>query len=73
MFFDGKLEPSAFVFAGIANGDIWIQPQIHWKPDDHWDVSVRADLAGGVNGIAPGYFPNGSDFSRAMLWLAWKL
>lgn len=72
-FFDGKLVPSAFALVGAGNGDLWLQPQIHWLPDEHWDISVRGDLAGGINGLDQGYFPSGTDWSRVMLWLDWKI
>ncbi len=72
-FFEGKLVPEAFALLGMGNGDVWLQPQLSWMPDNNWRVSVRADLAGGINGLDTGYFPGGSDYSRVMAWIAWKM
>jgi hypothetical protein len=72
-FFEGKLVPEAFALVGLGNGDLWLQPQLSWLPDDHWRVSVRADLAGGINGLEKGWFASGSDLSRVMAWIAWRM
>lgn len=40
----GKLRSEIFVFHGIGNGDVWIQPRQTWNATDSFRVSLTADF-----------------------------
>lgn len=45
--FDGRLEPQVFVYEGVGNTDLWLEPRVDWSVADAWTISARADFLWG--------------------------
>jgi hypothetical protein len=67
-FFDGKLQPEVFVFRGLGNGDMWIQPMLTWRFLDSVSISARADFVWASHDIGQGLLIPYDGLARAFVW-----
>jgi hypothetical protein len=71
-FFERKFEPELFVFHGLDNQDVWIQPKLAWNIGSASQLSLRydhisADATGnGILGVV-------RDEDRYLLWFTTRL
>lgn len=72
-FLNRQLEPELYVFQGLNNSDLWIQPKLTWHFLPSWSASLRADLISKWSNQSAGYLGNVDGQSRLMTWLEYKL
>jgi hypothetical protein len=69
------LQPELFIFQGIGNHDLWIEPQLSWLASDRLTLSVRYDLVDGrtqTTGDFVGYLSSLRDNDRALAEVTYK-
>lgn len=66
------IEPKLFVFKGIANQDLWVQPNLAFKISKRTTIQVRADLISASSTLTDGVLPVVRDLSRFFMWITFK-
>jgi hypothetical protein len=70
---DGSfLEPKLFVFKGIGNQDLWIQPNLGFKISKRTTIQLRADLISASSTLTDGVLPIVRNLSRIFTWITFK-
>ncbi len=67
-FFDGKLQPELFVFRGINNSDMWIQPMLTWRFLGSASISARGDFLWASHDVGQGVLIPFDGVSRVFVW-----
>ena len=70
-----KLQPELFVFQGIGNHDLWVEPQLTWFASDRLTVSARYDLVDAKTqetGDFVGYLSSLRDNDRVLAEVSYK-
>ena len=70
-FFNDHLKPELFIFRGIGNEDMWIQPKLGYNfLDGLMTLSLRGDLVWGDKDLRNGTMGLLREKSRLLLWLS---
>ena len=66
------VEPKLFVFKGIGNQDLWIQPNLSFKTSKRTIIQTRLDLISASQTLTDGILPAVRDLSRFFVWITFK-
>jgi hypothetical protein len=70
---DGSfIEPKLFMFKGVGNEDLWIQPGVSFKVSKRTTIQLRADLISASSSLTDGILPVVRDLSRFFMWITFK-
>ena len=72
---DGKYLFAFFIYKGINNGDVWVQPAITWNINDSASATLQADILGGHEGNGTpkdGFIGPYRHKSRFFLWIKYQ-
>lgn len=64
-----------FVYRGLNNQDLWIQPKFDWDVNDSTNLSIRVDIFGGFVGKGTpkdGFIGPYKHKERVFMWLTYK-
>lgn len=74
-YVEGKYQFAFFIYKGINNGDIWVQPAFIWNINDSASATLQADILGGHEGNGTpkdGFIGPYRHKSRFFLWVKYQ-
>ncbi len=65
-------EPKFFIFKGIGNLDLWVQPEIGFKISKRTTINLRADIISASSTLTDGILSLVKDQSRVFTWIKYQ-